>query len=232
MVCTNTVGDIPCNRSFCRSCIDKFFKDDVTILLENKDNWICYCCRGLCRCASCINGGQQQGKVEVPFADQTDSNAVSSPALSPAFYSVKRSSSSETTPVKQPHIAADKSQKQQPTQPEQTEPNLSQSPMPSSSLMQAESSQPSQVEVQQPQRHASQSSKSETTTESSNTNPSRKGSKSSSCDLSVYSNRFMFHCAIYTSVSPSEGVTLNCLSTHKDLEYLKQQNVVPNYKYS
>lgn len=42
----------------------------------------------------------------------------------------------------------------------------------------------------------------------------------------------MFHCAIYTSVSPSEGVTVNCLSTKKDLEVLKKQKVIPDYKYT
>ena len=168
--------------------------------MENKDTWICYCCRGLCRCASCINGSQQQGNVEVPLTDQTDIDPASSPTLPPAFSSVKRSSSSETTPVKQPHIAADISPKQHSTQ---IEPNPSQSTMPSSSLLQAESLQPSQVQTQQSQQHASQSSKSETTTESSNTTHSRKGSKSSSCDLSVYSNRRIVRdmlCRVYVSL--------------------------------
>ena len=43
---------------------------------------------------------------------------------------------------------------------------------------------------------------------------------------------FVFHVAIYSSLSPSQGVTLNCVSTNDDIKTLEKANVIPSFSYS
>ncbi|KAK8798885.1 hypothetical protein WA588_005446 [Blastocystis sp. NMH] len=46
-----------------------------------------------------------------------------------------------------------------------------------------------------------------------------------------YSTDYMFHVAIYQSLSPSEGVAMNILSTQEDIAYLKKQHVLPSTRF-
>ncbi|KAK8793932.1 hypothetical protein WA171_003060 [Blastocystis sp. BT1] len=58
--------------------------------------------------------------------------------------------------------------------------------------------------------------------------PKQRGDSSSNS----YSTDYVFHIAIYKSLSPSEGTTLNCVSTKEDVEYLKSRKVIPSYRFS
>lgn len=51
------------------------------------------------------------------------------------------------------------------------------------------------------------------------------------CYMYLFSVDFVFHTAIYRSLSPSEGVTINCVSTNRDIEYLKENDILPSYRY-
>lgn len=51
------------------------------------------------------------------------------------------------------------------------------------------------------------------------------------CLVYLLSVDFVFHTAIYRSLSPSEGVTINCVSTNRDIEYLKENGILPSYRY-
>lgn len=42
---------------------------------------------------------------------------------------------------------------------------------------------------------------------------------------------FIFHAAIYSSLSPSDGVTLNCMSTNRDIAYLWENGYLPTYRF-
>ena len=47
----------------------------------------------------------------------------------------------------------------------------------------------------------------------------------------LYRVDYMFHVAIYQSLSPSEGVAMNILSTQEDIAYLKKQHVLPSTRF-
>lgn len=42
---------------------------------------------------------------------------------------------------------------------------------------------------------------------------------------------YVFHVALYSSLTPSQGVTLNCVSTKKDVENLVNMGIIPSFEY-
>ena len=211
--------------------------------MDNPNGWICYCCRGLCKCALCMNSIRQQVSKTVNSISLKPDQIVCLPVLPASQGTRKRPNPYHSEYSTQPMNIGQPPQviRSMPTVqsfqqvPPGVQPQQQVQPTQSIGLPYQDSNSSKAIHV------AQSSGRGYCSSEAKSTVQPRKSSKQT-CDLSVYSNRncecfvfklgYMFHCAIYSSVSPSEGITLNCLATPSDLEYLKLQKVVPNVKYS